>query len=173
MTGAAAAPEAGRVDGRILLREPFVIVVDADACPVKREIIDTAAAASVPVVLVSSYDHRLEREPGTEVVHVDRSSQSADLYILNRIRRGDIVITGDFGLAAIALAKGAEVIGFRGQSYTDGNIDFLMARRHEQSVIRRSGGRTKGPKAMTSEDRVCFQQKLTKVLKHRQENDRV
>ncbi|WP_407944988.1 YaiI/YqxD family protein [Paenibacillus albicereus] len=145
------------------------IVVDADACPVKREIMDIAYPLGVPVLMVSSYDHRLEPEPGLEIAHVDRSSQAADLYILNRVRVGDIVVTGDYGLAAIALAKGAEVIGFRGHRYRDETIDSMMARRHEQSVIRRSGGRTKGPKAMTAEDRAAFQQKLTKLLQRRQE----
>ncbi|OXM15626.1 YaiI/YqxD family protein [Paenibacillus herberti] len=146
------------------------IVVDADACPVKREIMDTAYPLSVPVLMVSSYDHHLEPEPGMDIAHVDRSSQSADLYILNRVGRGDIVVTGDYGLAAVALAKGAQAIGFRGQVYHNDTMDSLMARRHEQSVIRRNGGRTKGPKPMTSEDKTAFQQKLTKLLLAKQEN---
>ncbi|MCM3746353.1 YaiI/YqxD family protein [Paenibacillus pasadenensis] len=146
------------------------IVVDADACPVKREIMDVAFPMSVPVLMVASYDHHLQPEPGMEIAHVDRSSQSADLYILNRVGRGDIVVTGDYGLAAVALAKGAQAIGFRGKVYRDETMDALMAQRHEHSVIRRSGGRTKGPKPMTAEDKTAFQQKLTKLLLARQEN---
>ncbi|HUC93176.1 MAG TPA: YaiI/YqxD family protein [Paenibacillus sp.] len=146
------------------------IVVDADACPVKQEIADTARAFSVPVLLVASYDHLLEPEPGVEIKQVDRSSQSVDLYISNLVGPGDIVVTQDFGLATVALAKRAVVLSNRGQRYTDGTIDFLMERRHEQAKTRRGGGRTKGPKAMTAEDRARFQQKLTKVLAGMQEN---
>ncbi|QYR20127.1 YaiI/YqxD family protein [Paenibacillus sp. sptzw28] len=146
------------------------IVVDADACPVKREIVEVARGMSVPVLMVASYDHRLEPQPGVEIVQVDRSGQSVDLYIANHVARGDIVVTQDFGLATIALAKGALALSNRGQQYDEGNIDYLMERRHELAKRRRAGGKTKGPRAMTGEDRVRFQQKLTKVLLSRQEN---
>ncbi|UVI33605.1 YaiI/YqxD family protein [Paenibacillus spongiae] len=146
------------------------IVVDADACPVKREIVEAARIWSVPVLMVASYDHHLQPEDGVQVIQVDRSDQSVDLYISNHVSKGDIVITQDFGLATIVLAKGAIALSPRGQQYDNDNIDFLMERRHELAKRRRSGGRTKGPKAMTGEDRVCFQQKLTKVLNSRQEN---
>lgn len=120
--------------------------------------------------MVASYDHYLEPEDGVQVIQVDRSDQSVDLYISNHVSKGDIVVTQDFGLATVVLAKGAIALSPRGQQYDDDNIDFLMERRHVLAKRRRSGGRTKGPKAMTSEDRVCFQQKLTKVLNSRQEN---
>ncbi|AJY76334.1 YaiI/YqxD family protein [Paenibacillus beijingensis] len=144
--------------------ECLQIVVDGDACPVKREIIGTARKFDVPVLLVASYDHRLEPEEGVRVVQVDRSSESVDLYIVNHIARGDIVITQDFGLATMALAKGAVTLSNRGQRYDDDNIGFLMERRHQQAKLRRGGGRSKGPRPMTDEDRTRFQQKLTKVL---------
>lgn len=140
------------------------IVVDGDACPVKTEIARVARSDRVPVVMVSSYDHRLVPEEGVSVVQVDRSSQSVDLYIVNHITKGDIVITQDFGLACIAIGKGAIVLSPRGEQYSDENIDYLMERRHESAKRRRAGGKTKGPKAMSSEDRERFQQKLTKVL---------
>ncbi|GBG12180.1 DUF188 domain-containing protein [Paenibacillus agaridevorans] len=142
----------------------FSIVVDADSCPVKHEIVETALRHGVPVLMVASHDHRLEALPGVENVQVDRSDQSVDLYILNRIKRGDIVVTGDFGLACVAIGKGTVVLSPRGEQYTDANIDYLMERRHEGARRRRAGGRTKGPKAMTGDDRKTFQQKLTKVL---------
>ena len=140
------------------------IVVDGDACPVKTEIARAARSSRVPVVMVSSYDHRLVPEEGVSVVQVDRSDQSVDLYIVNHISKGDIVITQDFGLACIAIGKGAIVLSPRGEQYSDENIDYLMERRHELAKRRRAGGKTKGPKAMSNEDRERFQQKLTKVL---------
>ncbi|MDQ6421105.1 YaiI/YqxD family protein [Paenibacillus sp. LHD-117] len=147
----------------------MAIVVDADSCPVKNEIVGTALHYQVPVRMVASYDHRLEPKPGVEIVQVDRSDQSVDLYIVNHIRRGDIVITGDFGLACVAIGKGAVVLSPRGEEYTDDNIDYLMERRHESARRRRAGGRTKGPRAMSDADRIAFQQKLTKVLVRMQE----
>lgn len=145
------------------------IVVDADACPVKSEIEETALKFGADVCMVASYDHRMQRREGIQVVQVDRSSQSVDLYIVNHIAPGDIVVTQDFGLACMALGKGAVVLSPRGEQYTDANIDYLMERRHEGARVRRGGGRTKGPKAMTDADRLTFQQKLTKVLRIEQE----
>lgn len=123
--------------------------------------------------MVSSYDHRLEPQVGVQVVQVDSSDQSVDLYIVNHIVKGDIVITQDFGLACIAIGKGALVLSPRGEEYTNENIDYLMERRHELAKRRRSGGKTKGPKAMSEADRERFQQKLTKVLSNLQEKHEI
>ncbi|MGO4376215.1 DUF188 domain-containing protein, partial [Paenibacillus sp. MCAF20] len=128
--------------------KPRAVVVDADACPVKQEIAEATKSFPVRVLMVASYDHRLEAQPGIEVVQVDRSDQSVDLYIVNHITTGDIVITQDFGLACIAIGRGAIVLSPRGEQYTNDNIDYLMERRHELAKRRRSGGKTKGPKAM-------------------------
>lgn len=146
------------------------IIVDADACPVKTEIAETAQAFGVPVLMVASYAHRLPERPGVSIVQVDRSAQSADLYIANRIRKGDVLVTQDFGLAALALGKQAVVLSNRGQLYSDKTIDFLLERRNEQSRQRRGGKHGKGPRAMTDADRYFFLQSLTKVLLHLQEN---
>lgn len=145
-------------------RDAVRIIVDADACPVKREIIETSRPFPVEVMFIASHDHLLLGEDGVTVVQVDRADQSVDLYIANRLRQRDILITQDFGLATIGLAKQAVVLSFRGQAYTDRTIDFLMARRHELAKRRRAGGKTKGPKPFTDQDRKAFQQQLTKVL---------
>lgn len=151
-------------------REQPKILVDADACPVKPEIARTAYACGVEVWMVASYDHRIPPMEGVKVIQVDRSDQSVDLYIANRLSSGDILITQDFGLAAIGVAKQAVVLSNRGQIYHAGNIDFLLDRRHEQAKMRRGGKHTKGPRAFTSEDRQRFLQTLTKVLSELQEN---
>ena len=151
-----------------LLRAPKIIV-DADACPVKTEIVQAAAQYDVGVLMVASYDHRLPEAPGVEIVQVDRSAQSADLYIANHLAPSDILITQDFGLATIGLAKRAIVLSNRGQRYTDGTIDFLLENRHERAKERRSGKYGKGPKPMTDADRKAFLHSLTKVLLHLQE----
>lgn len=155
---------------------PFKIIVDADACPVKTEIIAVGKQFKVEVVIVASFDHRMA--PATEgvtVVQVDRSDQSVDLYIANRISRGDILVTQDYGLATIGLAKGAITLSNRGQLYKDETIDFMLERRHELAKQRRGGkyARGSGPKAFTNEDRNYFLQSMTKVLTRLQENKSV
>jgi uncharacterized protein YaiI (UPF0178 family) len=149
---------------------PHKIIVDADACPVKPEIAKAGQQFQVEVLMVASFDHRLAPMNGVQIVQVDRSDQSADLYIANRIAAGDVLITQDFGLAALALGKKAIALSNRGQQYTDRTIDFLLDRRHEQAKQRRSGKHSKGPKPFTEEDRYFFLQSLTKVLSRLQDN---
>lgn len=147
-----------------MFRKEPMIVVDGDACPVKEEIAEVGRVFSVPVLMVSSYDHELKASEGVQIVQIEPGRDAVDLYIANRIRKNDIVVTQDFGLASLALGKGAEVLSPRGEQYTLDNIDYLMERRHEHAKRRRAGGRTKGPKAMSHEDKERFQQKLTKLL---------
>lgn len=146
------------------------IIVDADSCPVKKEIIEAASHYMVEIVMVASYDHRIESSPGITAIQVDRSDQSADLYISNYIRPGDILVTQDYGLASVALAKKAIVISGRGHRYYDKTIDFLLENRHDHARLRRSGHRTKGPKPFTTEDRNQFMQLLSNILRNLKEN---
>jgi uncharacterized protein YaiI (UPF0178 family) len=147
------------------------IIVDADACPVKEEISLAAVRFGIPAWMVSSYNHRLPELPGVTNFQVDASDQSADLFIANRLAPGDVLVTGDYGLATIGLAKRAIVLSPRGSMYTNENIDRLLEERHQSAKRRRAGGRTKGPKPFTSEDRDKFLHVLTKVLRGLQEND--
>ena len=149
------------------------VVVDADSCPVKQEIVSTAHRFEVSVLMVASFNHRLVESEGVSVVRVDSSSQSADLFIANHISSGDIVVTQDYGLAALAIAKCCDVLSPRGESYDTGNIDYLLERRHEKAKARRAGKHSKGPKPFSDEDREQFQQKLTKLLEQRQETKQI
>ncbi|WP_410514477.1 DUF188 domain-containing protein [Paenibacillus sp. BR2-3] len=146
------------------------IVVDGDACPVKKEIAAAARSFGIPVLMVSSYDHALKAEEGVTVVQVDRGDQSADLYIANHITPGDIVLTQDYGLAALALGKRCSVLSFRGQTYEDSTMDFMLEGRHARAVERRRGHYSKGPKSITVAEKNFFQHKLTKLLTVLQEN---
>lgn len=104
-----------------------------------------------------------------EVVTVDASDQSADLYIANVLNKNDILVTGDYGLAALGLARGAAVITPRGKEIREADIEGLLEQRHFSARLRRGGVRTKGPRAFTEEDRDRFQQKLTTLLHGLQE----
>ena len=155
----------------VITKRAASILVDADACPVKAEIIATAKRFGMEVLLVASFDHRMPpAEDGVAVKQVDRSDQSVDLYIANMLQSGDVLVTQDFGLATIGLAKGAIVLSNRGQEYRDETIGFLLERRHELAKQRRGGKYGKGPRAFSDEDRITFLQTLTKVLLRLQEN---
>lgn len=147
---------------RVTLRNR--VVVDADACPVKSEIARIVQHCGATALLVSSYAHELSPQEGVHVVAVDASSQSADLYIANVLTSRDVLVTGDYGLAALGLSRGAAVLTPRGMVIRDDDIDSLLAQRHWSAKRRRAGQRTKGPPAFTKEDSAKFQQQLTSLL---------
>ena len=145
------------------------IIVDADACPVKREAAEIARAYGIEAIMVASYDHRLQPEDSVTVIQVERAYQSADMYIANLLAEHDILLTQDHGLASIGLAKKANVLSFRGYRYTLDNIDFLLDSRHTFSKLKRMKGRQGGPKPFSSADRARFCKVLTEILKALQE----
>lgn len=150
------------------------IVVDADACPVKGEIVSVAEREDVDVLFVASYaafrTHEQWQSERIRTVYVDQGYQAADMYIANAARSGDVVVTNDYGLAALCLTRGARVLSPRGSEMTKHNLDELLTQRHLSSKARRAGQRTKGPRAMSVEDVLRFQHKLTKLLHGEQEN---
>ncbi len=92
------------------------VYVDADACPVKDIIIEEAQKTDVPVVLVKSFSHfSLEPDPpGVETVHVDTGADAADYRIMKLAGKGDLIVTQDYGLAALGLGKGCKVLHHKG-----------------------------------------------------------
>ncbi|MCC3372811.1 DUF188 domain-containing protein [Cohnella sp. REN36] len=146
------------------------VVVDGDACPVKAEVARAVQACGATALMVSSHAHVLVPEDRVQVVTVDASDQAADLYIANVLTKRDILVTGDYGLAALGLARGAAVLTPRGKAIGEADIDGLLAQRHFSAKQRRGGARTRGPKPFTDEDRARFQQKLTYLLRGMQEN---
>jgi uncharacterized protein len=146
------------------------VVVDGDACPVKAEIARTVRECEATALMVSSHAHVLVPEPSVDVVTVDASDQSADLYIANVLNKHDILVTGDYGLAALGLARGAAVLTPRGREIRESDIEGLLEQRHFSARQRRGGKRTKGPPPFTDEDRSRFQQKLRTLLRGMQEN---
>ena len=112
------------------------LLIDADACPVVDRAIDAAARRNIPVTLVCDDAHQMSRAHA-ETVTVSRGADSADFALVNLTHRGDIVVTQDYGLAAMCLAKGARILHQDGREYTDQNIDGLLAFRHEAKKFRR------------------------------------
>ncbi|UJL46782.1 YaiI/YqxD family protein [Virgibacillus sp. NKC19-16] len=134
------------------------IYVDADASPVKDIVVSIAQDAGIPVVLVKSFAHfsHDEEEDGVETVYVDTGAEAADYKIMKLAQKDDIIITQDYGLASLGLAKGCTVLHHKGFTYTNENIDHLLQTRYISSMARKSGKRTKGPKPFTAEDREKF-----------------
>ncbi len=149
---------------------PSRIVVDADSCPVKEEIRQIAETYHVETIWVASYAHYSPKH-SEKVIYVDSVSQEVDMYIINHVNTGDIVVTGDYGLASLVLPKKVLVLSPRGKQYTNENIDQLLAERHVSAVIRKSGSRTKGPPPFTEADSERFKKQLINLLLFLQEID--
>lgn len=132
------------------------VLVDADACPVKRIVVRVAKEHSVPVIMFFDTSHIID-DGYSENVIVDKSRDSVDIALVNRISAGDIVVTQDFGVAAMSLPKGAKVINQNGLIYTNDNIDRLLFERHLGQKVRKSGGRMSGPKKRTLQDDERFE----------------
>src|SRR5699024_3990267 len=121
----------------------LIVYVDADAFPVTNIIIQVAEEYHLIVRLVKSFDHySLKENPKfVETVYVDKGADAADYKIMQMATQGDLIITQDYGLASLALAKGCLAMHNKGFSYHHDNIDMLLHSRHESALARRSGDR--------------------------------
>jgi uncharacterized protein len=141
------------------------IVVDADSCPVKGEILEAAGRHRTNVLMVASLSHQIDCRGLAQVIQVDNEAERADLVIINTVRPGDIVVTGDHGLASLVSMRGARALSPRGAIYREGEMDSLLASRHTARRARRGrGARIRGPGAFTSDDRRAFIEALEKAL---------
>lgn len=131
------------------------LIIDADACPVLDIALKIALERDIECLIVCDNSHFIERE-GAVTVIVDKGADSADIKIANSVRRNDIVITQDYGLAAMCLGKGAKALNQNGLIYTDQNIENLLYQRFASKKARLSGARTKGPSKRTAENDEAF-----------------
>lgn len=139
------------------------ILVDADGCPVVTEVIESGHKLGVPVLLICDTAHVMER-PGAETITVSKGADAVDFVLVNHMDKGDIVVTQDYGLAAMVLARGGYVIDQNGYEYTNDNILGMLERRHLAKKIRQAGGRMKGPKKRSKEANQHFQQKFEQLV---------
>lgn len=141
------------------------LLIDADACPV----VDIALRCAIEndteeCILLCDTSHMIERD-GARTIVVSKGADSADFALVNMVKTGDIVVTQDYGLAAMCLAKKAYVLNQNGLIFTELNIGSLLEQRHISKKIRMSGGRTKGPSKRTKEQDEAFLQSLQKIYK--------
>lgn len=139
------------------------IYIDADGCPVVKESIKIAQKYKVEIILVSNTSH-MWFEDYAQIVTVEKGKDRADFEIVARMSENDIIITQDYGLAAMVLPKTPYVINQNGWIYNKNNIETLLFTRHIAAKERRGGNRSKGPKKRTREQNDIFQSVLEEIL---------
>lgn len=143
----------------------MTIFVDADACPVTRIVERAARRNKVPVTLLCDTNHILSSDYST-VRTVSAGPDAVDLVLVNSLHPGDLVVTQDYGVAALALGRRAYAIHQSGMWYTDDNIDGLLNERAMAKKARMSHKKNhvRGPKKRTAQDDVCFEASFQKLL---------
>ena len=143
----------------------MTIYIDADACPVTRITERVAEEQGIPVTLLCDTSHVLS-SGYSEIRVIDAGADAVDIALINLCHRGDIVVTQDYGVAALALGKGARAIHQSGRWYTDENIGGLLMERHAaKAARRRKRNRLKGPSKRTEEDDRRFEESLRRMIR--------
>ena len=127
------------------------VFIDADACPVVSIVENISKKYNIPVTLLCDTNHVLTSEY-SEVIVVGAGADAVDYKLISICHRGDIVVSQDYGVAAMALGKGAFAIHQSGKWYTNDNIDQMLMERHSNKKARRSSHKNhiKGPKVASS-----------------------
>lgn len=140
------------------------ILIDADGCPVVDLTVRLAKKYGIECTILCDTSHEFNRD-GAKTVVVEKGADSVDFKIVNLVGEGDIVVTQDYGLAAMCLARKAIPLSQNGLVYTDKNIDQLLFTRYVSKKIRNAGGRMKGPSKRTPEQDKAFEAALERLIK--------
>ena len=141
------------------------IWVDADACPVVGIVERIAEKYNIPVTLLCDTNHVLE-SAYSEVIVVGAGADAVDYKLISLCHKGDVVVSQDYGVAAMALGKGAYAIHQSGKWYTNDNIDRMLMERHLNKKARRASGKNhiKAQRKRTSEDDEHFSKSFEKMI---------
>ena len=139
------------------------VLIDADGCPVVDVTIRLCEKYKIPCLILCDTAHVFHRE-GVQTLTFDKGADSVDYALVNRVSSGDLVITQDYGLASMCLARSARILHQDGWEYTRDNIDALLLVRHETRKHRAAGGRFKGPKKRTPQQNQQFAATLDALL---------
>lgn len=139
------------------------ILIDADGCPVVDSAVEIAKENSIECIILCDTSHVFEKE-GAVTVTVSKGADSVDFALVNMVHNGDIVVTQDYGLAAMCLARNAVTLNQDGRIYDNNNIDSLLLARHNSKKIRMAGGRTKGPSKRTPGQDEHFKEALLTLI---------
>ena len=141
------------------------ILIDADACPVVRITEQVAREKGIPVILLCDTNHVLQSDY-SEVITVGAGADAVDFKLVSICRKGDLVVTQDYGVAAMILGKGAYGIHQSGKWYTNENIDQMLMERHMAKKARNAKKKhhLKGPAKRTVEDDQRFEDSLKRLI---------
>ena len=139
------------------------ILIDADGCPVVDIAIRIAKGNDMQCIIMCDSAHFFERD-GAQTITVSKGADAVDFALVNLVHPGDLVITQDYGLAALCLSRRAVVINQDGIIYNDDNIGGLLEQRAMAAKIRRSGGRLSGPSKRTEAQNQAFASTLSKLI---------
>jgi len=139
------------------------VLIDADGCPVVDNTVKIAREYQWKCIILCDTSHYFEKE-GAETITVSKGPDSVDFVLVNMLEAGDVVVTQDYGLAAMCLAKRAIPINQDGMVYDHNNIEGLLMARHTAKKIRNAGGRLKGNKKRIASMNDIFEDKLRKVM---------
>jgi uncharacterized protein YaiI (UPF0178 family) len=140
--------------------------IDADGCPVTDIAIKIAQKHGIACTLVCDTAHEFNK-PGVRAITVSKGADNVDFALVNLVQKGDIVVTQDYGLAAMCLARGAVPLHQDGFVYDESNIDGLLHQRYSAQKLRRSGGRLRGPPKRAVEQDKAFAAALERILEEK------
>ncbi len=143
--------------------EGMKILVDADACPVIDQIIKVSKEATIEVHLFADRNHQFN-DVDAQIHYVDQGSDFADFALVNEVNVGDVVVTADYGLAAMVLAKKGRVMSHNGREITSDNIDQHLNARHIHRQERKKGHRGPRFKKRQGSDNEKFYEAFKKIV---------
>ncbi len=144
--------------------QPILVLIDADACPVKDETYRVAERHGVRTIVVANSGIHIPRDPLIERIIVPSGLDVADDWIAERARPGVVVITADVPLAARCVKAGAAAIAPNGKPFSEASIGMALATRNLMDHLRSAGEITGGPKPFAPKDRSAFLSALDLAL---------
>lgn len=139
------------------------VLIDADGCPVVNIAVRLCRVYGTECMILCDTAHEFH-DPYARTLIFDRGADSVDFGLVNMVRPGDLVITQDYGLASMCLARNARILHQDGWEYTQDNIHALLLQRHESRKFRASGGRMKGQRKRIQAQDAAFYSALKSIL---------
>lgn len=139
------------------------ILIDADGCPVVKQATQIAKKNNIEVVIFCDTSHIINSDYA-QIITVSKGADSVDFALVNEVQSGDIVVTQDYGLAAMVLSKGGKAITQNGMIISDSNLGLLLTSRYESKKARMSGAHLKGPKKRTIQNDEAFIKSFKSLL---------
>lgn len=139
------------------------ILIDADGCPVVKQATQIAKENNIEVVIFCDTSHIINSDYA-QIITVSKGADSVDFALVNEVQSGDIVVTQDYGLAAMVLSKGGKAITQNGMIISDSNLGLFLTSRYESKKARMSGAHLKGPKKRTIQNDEAFIKSFKSLL---------